>query len=130
MPAPPLDAPASDPPRLLRARFVVPVSQPPIANGAVLISGNRIERVARWKDLSDADKGRALDLGEVILLPGLINAHCHLDYTDMAGRLPSRRSFTEWINLMLAAKAHWNYSEFAASWLHGAHMLVRTGTTT
>jgi cytosine/adenosine deaminase-related metal-dependent hydrolase len=31
---------------------------------------------------------------------------------------------------MLAAKAQWNYSEFAASWLHGANMLVRTGTTT
>jgi cytosine/adenosine deaminase-related metal-dependent hydrolase len=59
-----------------------------------------------------------------------VNAHCHLDYTDMAGMIPPQKSFTDWIKLILAAKAEWNYSEFAASWLNGASMLLRTGTTT
>jgi cytosine/adenosine deaminase-related metal-dependent hydrolase len=48
----------------------------------------------------------------------------------MAGRMPPQKSFTDWIKMMLAAKAEWNYSEFAESWLQGAQMLVRTGTTT
>jgi len=116
---------------ILRSRIVVPVSRSPIENGAVLVSGNRIERVGRWKDFaSDATTGDTVDLGDAALLPGLVNAHCHLDYTDMAGTIPPQRSFTDWIKLMLAAKAEWNYSEFAASWLRGAHMLVRSGTTT
>src|ERR1017187_5641593 len=114
---------------ILRARVVLPVSQPPIENGALLISGNRIGRVGRWEDLSPASE-KIFDLGGVVLLPGLVNAHCHLDYTGMAGLIPPQKSFTDWIKLMLAAKAGWSYSEFAESWLCGARMLVSTGTTT
>jgi len=115
---------------ILRARTLLPVSQPPIQNGAVAISGNRISAVGSWPDLRGRANGTVLDLGEVILLPGLINAHCHLDYTDMAGRLPPPKTFTDWIPLIIAAKAAWDYSDYAHSWLNGARMLARTGTTT
>jgi cytosine/adenosine deaminase-related metal-dependent hydrolase len=114
---------------ILRARVVLPISRPPIEDGAVLISGNRIARVGPWKDFSTTND-TVLDLGETILMPGLINAHCHLDYTDMAGLLAPQKSFTDWIQLMLATKAGWNYSEYAESWIRGAHMLQKTGTTT
>lgn len=114
---------------ILRARVVVPISRPPIEDGAVLVSGNRIAQVGSWRDFSASD-AEVIDLGETILMPGLINAHCHLDYTDMAGLMPPQKSFTDWIRLMLATKASWNYSEYAESWIHGAHMLEKTGTTT
>jgi cytosine/adenosine deaminase-related metal-dependent hydrolase len=65
-----------------------------------------------------------------VLLPGLINSHCHLDYTGMAGHLPPPKSFPDWIKGMLALKAHWSYSEYAASWIEGARMLLRNGVTT
>src|ERR1700743_3729989 len=97
---------------ILRARVVLPISRPPIEDGAVLISGNRITRVGPWKDFSAGEADAVVDLGETILMPGLINAHCHLDYTDMTGEIPPQKSFTDWIRLMLAAKASWNYSEF------------------
>jgi len=113
---------------ILRARVVLPITRPPIEDGAVLISGNRITRVGPWKDFSGSDS--VIDLGDVILMPGLINAHCHLDYTDMTGLMPPQKSFTDWIRLMMATKSGWNYSEFAQSWLRGAQMLARTGTTT
>jgi aminodeoxyfutalosine deaminase len=119
---------------ILRARTILPISQPPIENGAVLISGNKIRAVGAWTDVSvgraSARAEEIIDLGEVILLPGLINAHCHLDYTDMAGNLPPPKTFTDWISLITAAKSNWSYSEYAHSWLHGAHMLLKTGTTT
>jgi len=73
---------------------------------------------------------KVLDLGEVILLPGLVNAHCHLDYTGMAGEFLPPKSFTDWIKLITAAKGGWTYSDFAQSWLNGAQMLLRNGTTT
>jgi cytosine/adenosine deaminase-related metal-dependent hydrolase len=113
---------------ILRARVVLPISRPPIEDGAVLISGNRIVQVGPWKDFSASDE--VIDLGDVILMPGLINAHCHLDYTDMSGLMPPQKSFSDWIRLMLATKAGWNYSEFAQSWIRGAQMLLKTGTTT
>lgn len=115
---------------ILRARTILPVSQPPIENGAILISGNRIRAVGCWPDLQSQGDEKVFDLGEVILLPGLVNAHCHLDYTDMAGCLPPPKTFTDWIPLITAAKTAWSYSEYAHSWLHGAHMLLKTGTTT
>ena len=115
---------------LLRARIVAPISHAPINDGAVLLSGERIVAVGRWRDLSASFSGRILDLGEMILLPGLVNTHCHLDYTHMAGQFPPPKRFTDWIKVITTTKAEWAYSEFAASWLAGAKMLLRTGTTT
>ncbi|MGO8838364.1 MAG: amidohydrolase family protein [Limisphaerales bacterium] len=115
---------------IIRARTLVPVAQPPVENGAVVISGNRISAVGPWPDVRSRSDGKLLDLGEVILLPGLVNAHCHLDYTDMAGMLPPPKTFTDWIPLIMAAKSGWGYSDYVRSWLNGAQMLVRNGTTT
>jgi len=94
------------------------------------VAGNRITGVGSWRDLKPGDQRRARDLGEAILLPGLVNAHCHLDYTNMAGELLPPRSFVDWLMDITASKSGWGYSEFAESWLKGAKMLLRTGTTT
>lgn len=115
---------------ILRARVILPVTAPPIADGAVLISGQKIRAVAPFRDLRRYTAEKITDLGEVILLPGLINAHCHLDYTDMAGELPPPKIFTDWIGSITAAKTGWSYSNYAHSWLRGAHQLLKTGTTT
>ncbi len=114
---------------LLRARVVLPVSQPPIREGAVLVSGNRVVAVGSWRELSTHRRTITVDLGEVVLMPGLVNAHCHLDYTDMAGQFAPPHKFSDWLKLITEAKAGWNYSDYAQSWLNGARMLVRTGTT-
>ncbi len=114
---------------ILRARVVVPVARPPIPDGAVLVRHSRIAAVGRWRDLSDA-RGPVIDLGRVILLPGFVNAHCHLDYTAMAGYFPPPKVFTDWLKLINAANAAWTPADFAQSWTMGAQMLVRTGTTT
>ena len=62
-------------------------------------------------------------------MPGLVNAHCHLDYTDMAGQFVPPKVFADWLKLITEAKSGWSYSDYAQSWLNGAQMLVRTGTT-
>jgi cytosine/adenosine deaminase-related metal-dependent hydrolase len=115
---------------ILRARIVLPVSQPPVENGAVAISENKIRAVGPWADLKSDSDENVFDLGEVVLLPGLVNAHCHLDYTDMAGQLSPPKTFTDWIPLIMGAKSAWTYSDYARSWVNGAKMLLRTGTTT
>src|SRR5256884_9488964 len=114
----------------LRARVVLPVAQPPIDDGAVLVSGQRIEAVGRWKDLRSRGAGPVVHLGGTILMPGLVNAHCHLDYTDMAGEIAPTKRFTDWIKTITMAKAGRIYADFAQSWVRGAQMLLRTGTTT
>ena len=115
---------------LLRARVILPVSQPAIQDGAILVSGRRIAAVGRWRDLASTRRTKAIDLGEVVLLPGLVNAHCHLDYTHMAGQFPPQKSFTDWLKLITSTKAGWSLADYTASWQCGAQMLVRTGATT
>jgi aminodeoxyfutalosine deaminase len=126
--------PAGDQPFILRARVILPVASPPIENGGVLIFRNRIVAAGAWKnfpaELTSSPNSKIADLGEVILLPGLVNAHCHLDYTSLAGLWPPPKTFTDWIPRMLAAKAEWSYSDYARSWIQGAKMLLRSGTTT
>jgi cytosine/adenosine deaminase-related metal-dependent hydrolase len=60
----------------------------------------------------------------------LINAHCHLDYTHMAGLFPPQKNFCDWIKLITTEKAHWIFSDYADSWIAGAKMLLQSGTTT
>lgn len=115
---------------ILRAKAVVPVTAPPVEDGAIFISGQRIRAVRPWKEVRAQLREKVVDLGEVILLPGLVNAHCHLDYTAMAGVIPPPKTFTDWIAAMMAGKSAWGYSDYARSWLEGAHQLVRSGVTT
>jgi len=116
---------------ILRARTVLPITAPSIQNGAVVVSGQQISAVGPWPEIKSKFSGEEIiDLGETVLLPGLVNAHCHLDYTDMAGLWPPPKRFTDWIPQMLAAKAEWSYTDYARSWLDGAKMLLQSGTTT
>ena len=113
---------------LLRARTVLPISHPPIADGFVCIRGSRITEVGEWAGL--VDRQGANDLGEVILMPGLINAHCHLEYSNFVGAIPEPSSFTDWIRAMVVLKHELDDAAHCQSWLRGARQSLRHGVTT
>lgn len=115
---------------LLRARVALPVSRPPIRDAGILIRGRHITAVGPWRELNRHHSGSRLDLGGSLVLPGLINTHCHLDYTAMAGLFSPPRHFTDWIKQITVTKQTWSDEEFRESWLRGADMLLQTGTTT
>jgi cytosine/adenosine deaminase-related metal-dependent hydrolase len=62
----------------LRARFVFPVAGPPRDGGVVTIRGDRIVSVG-----NESTAGRVLDLEHVAIVPGLVNAHTHLEFSDL-----------------------------------------------
>ncbi len=116
---------------ILRARVVVTMEGAPIENGAVVVSGDRIVEVGRWPEVRARWGGEEVhDLGEVALLPGLINAHCHLDYTGMRGRLPRGLPFPQWIRAINALKASWSEEDYLRSITEGCTEAARFGTTT
>lgn len=115
---------------LLRADTVLPISRSPIRDGAVLVAGSRILKVGSWSEFASCRPQRVLEFGDVLLMPGLVNAHCHLDYTLMAGQFPPPRVFTDWLKLITEGKSGWDEGDYRESWLAGAAMLLRTGTTT
>jgi cytosine/adenosine deaminase-related metal-dependent hydrolase len=121
---------ARDDVRIVRARVVVPMAGDPIENGAVAIAGSKITGVGRFEEVKASHDGDVVDLGEQILLPGLINAHCHLDYTLLRGQIPSQESFTDWIRAINAAKAELTSKDYIASINEGFAEAQSFGTTT
>ena len=122
---------SDDPRRAIRARAILPISQAPIPDGVIVYAADKILQVGAWSDLqSEVASLPVEDLGDYILLPGLINAHCHLDYTGMAGAFPPTKDFTSWLKSIIALKQSWSNDDFLRSWKSGAEMLLRSGTTT
>jgi aminodeoxyfutalosine deaminase len=115
---------------IIRARAVVTMDGAPIENGAVAISGDRIVDVGKFGQIKMRNSGAVVDLGEQALLPGLINAHCHLDYTCLRGEIPRQHSFTDWIRAINAEKSKLSPEDYVASIKEGFAEAKRFGTTT
>src|SRR6266487_82874 len=115
---------------IVRARTVVTMDGAPIENGAVVISGNRIVDVGKFDELKTRNAGQVVDLGEQALLPGLINAHCHLDYTCLRGKIPPQKTFADWIRAINAEKAKLSPKDYLSSINEGFAEAKRFGTTT
>ena len=116
---------------IVRARIVVTMDGPPIDNGAVAVSSDRIVDVGKFPEISKRYSGEeVVDLGEQAMLPGLINAHCHLDYTFLRGKIPRQKSFTYWIRAINAEKAKFSPEDYVRSINEGFAEAKRFGTTT
>lgn len=76
------------------ARWVLPVTQPPIENATVVERDGRISYVG---PRAGAPAGPDYELGDAVLLPGLINTHTHLELTAMRGFLEDL-DFAGWID--------------------------------
>jgi cytosine/adenosine deaminase-related metal-dependent hydrolase len=115
---------------ILRARFVVTMEGAPIENGAVAIDGEGIVDVGGFDEVVTRNSGEIVDLGEQALLPGLINAHCHLDYTCLRSRIPRQKSFASWIRAINAEKAKLSPQDYRSSINEGFAEAKKFGTTT
>ncbi|MGZ7033421.1 MAG: amidohydrolase family protein, partial [Thermoanaerobaculia bacterium] len=83
-----------------RARWVVPVAQPPIEDGCVVEDGGQIVYVG---NSAAAPNGEERDFGDAVILPGLINAHTHLELTSMRGFLEDL-CFNDWIDKLRSSR--------------------------
>lgn len=84
-----------------RAAWLLPISQPPIRDGWVCTERGRIAAFGphRRGERTPVDE---IDLGEVAILPGLVNAHTHLELSWMRGRLAPAADFPGWIRNVIA----------------------------
>ena len=100
-------------------------------DAGIAVRDGEILDAAPWAALKAENPGALIeDLGEVILLPGLINAHCHLDYTMMRGALFEGGGFTEWIQRLNAIRRSLDPKDYLEAIASGLEELRRWGCTT
>src|SRR6266478_2114132 len=115
---------------IVRARTVVTMDGPPIENGAIAVCGNQIVDAGNFDEIKACHTGEVIDLGEQALLPGLINAHCHLDYTCLRWKIPPPKSFADWIRAINTEKAKLSKQDYLVSINQGFAEAKKLGTTT
>jgi 5-methylthioadenosine/S-adenosylhomocysteine deaminase len=114
----------------LRARWILPVAAAPIAGGAMLIDDAGALAAVGPADTVPAPRGAAsYDLGDVVLLPGLVNTHAHLELSALAGLAPNR-AFRDWILRVRALKDALTPDELGASAAWGVLQSFAAGITT
>ena len=84
------------------AAWVVPINEPPIRDGWVAVDRGRV--IARGRRTPASDVTREVNLGRVAIMPGLVNAHTHLELSYLRGQVPPASSFMAWIRGVIAAR--------------------------
>ncbi len=91
-----------------RAPWLLPVSSPPVADGGIAVQAGRIAAVGPFREVRRSWPGaQVIEHPDCVLLPGLINAHTHLELSQLAhlGQQPAPSSFPAWIEALLAARS-------------------------
>lgn len=129
---------ASEGDLLLTAGWVLPVASGPIRDGAVRVRSGRISWVgpradAEREGAASPAAGRPLrriDLGQAVILPGLVNAHTHLELTVLRG-YAEETELASWIRRLTGAKYQkLDTPAYRASARWGALEAIRSGVTT
>ena len=111
-----------------RCRWLVPMEGEPLENATFVVEKNRFVDVGPASALLERP-GEFVDLGESIVLPGLINAHCHLDYSSLRGSMLPSRNFPQWISRINALKRSLSDDDYLNAVDLGFDELQRSGVT-
>jgi len=114
------------------ARWVLPLSSPLIEHGAVAVAGPLIVGVGDAAEIaSKFPDARIESFGHSVILPGLVNAHTHLELTAFRGYLENEEhDFFAWLRkLTLARLERMTPDDIRVSAAWGACEAVRAGIT-
>ena len=88
--------------RLFRARWVLPMTGPPLRNGWVACDHGVV--VGAGETPADTAGFEVIDAGEAAILPGLVNAHTHLELSWMRSQVPPDASMPAWAARLMALR--------------------------
>ena len=126
-------APHSGGVQVYSAGLVIPITAPSVLDGAIAVINGRIEHVGSrdWVIHALEQSGRTFVEHHVdgVLMPGLVNAHTHLQYTGMAEVGAKRYTgFPSWAQAFDAVYDHTEF-DWKAEATRGARLSIRYGTT-
>jgi aminodeoxyfutalosine deaminase len=115
--------------RVISARWVIPVERPLLAEGAIALEDDGTIRAVGPRDevrraAPDAPEERA----QGVLVPGLINAHCHLELSALADAVPGGAGLVPWARQLMKAVVETSHEARQQAALDAARAAVRLGT--
>ena len=114
---------------ILRAKYLLSNSFQVIENGALVIHGTQIADIGTYKAVKRGNNSDVRDLGEAVIMPGLVNAHTHLELTHHQHLIQRTSRFTDWLSQLI--RNHKSDSEWVGSAVNaGIEMSVEGGATT
>ena len=112
----------------IRFRALLPMTNSkPLENGQIIVEGGRIREISL--NTSSSTEGELIDLSDFLILPGFVNAHCHLSLSVLNRQIPSSVNFMSWVRSVVEKNelVAWENRILA---LHAqAKVMARSGVT-
>jgi len=90
-----------------QAAWILPIASPPIRDGWLAVDRGRIVAFGRTRGgeapgpAEDGPAADEADLGQVAVLPGLVNAHTHVELAWLRDAVPASHIFIDWISSLM-----------------------------
>ncbi len=121
--------------KIYAASYLLPVEGPPIAGGAIAVEEGEIVAVGTLDLLSAVCPGEVTEFPGCVIMPGLVNAHSHLELTHFPawklrhGMEYAPRGFVDWLVQVVKIKRGVTEEELGHSVREGLRISRESGTT-
>jgi cytosine/adenosine deaminase-related metal-dependent hydrolase len=116
---------------ILTAAYVLPISSPPIQKGAIVIHKGVIVAVGAFETIrKEYPRHGVKKYPHSILLPGFVNTHCHLEFSDLTGTQNPQPSFATWAQSMTPTLERKKSAQIRVLIQKGELSLLTSGVTT
>jgi cytosine/adenosine deaminase-related metal-dependent hydrolase len=114
---------------ILRTKYVLPDSDELIENGAVLIAEDTIIDIDSYSSINYGRLEKVYDFGEAVILPGFVNAHTHLELTNIHGQIKRTENLADWLMQLMKIR-DWNERIVEQATSAGIAMSLAGGAST
>ena len=97
----------------------------PIEKGELIIDEGEIVEISN----QFTNGGESLDLSDCLLMPGFVNAHCHISLTALEKKLSPAKSFVDWIHALIPLNSVLDNESRVRGIRAGADEMMRSGVT-
>jgi cytosine/adenosine deaminase-related metal-dependent hydrolase len=98
-----------------------------VENGQLIVEGGRIRDI--FYDTSKPIEGALIDLSDCLVLPGFVNAHCHLSLSILKRRIARCNSFPDWVKSMTQENELVSFESRVLAMHAQAKVMIRSGVT-
>ncbi len=116
---------------IYKANFVLTLNnkQPFLTEGAVVVKNQKILKVGSFKEVILLYPNFYVEEINGLLMPGLMNSHCHLELSSLVGKIGPTKNFLNWIKQLQKVTENYTQNDWVKSVEKGVIDSIVSGTT-